>query len=106
MADTMAVQRLSISAVGVILASLVASAQSPNGGGPGAVLGIVEIPEMFFLDVEKGVYAPRAALTLYTLPDSASKPLGLSVRQRQLTKQSSTPSKRERSSTGASVGIC
>ena len=77
MADTMAVQRLSISAVGVILASLVASAQSPNGGGPGAVLGIVEIPEMFFLDDEKGVYAPRAALTLYTLPDSASKPLAV-----------------------------
>jgi hypothetical protein len=53
-------------------ASVIAFAQ-PNGGGPGPVLGIVEIPEMFFVDPNAGRYAPRAALTLYTRPDSESK---------------------------------
>jgi hypothetical protein len=66
-------QRLSISATGVMLASVIAFAQPPNGGGPGPVLGIVEIPEMFFVDPDTGGYAPRAALTLYTRPDSDSK---------------------------------
>ena len=75
MADTRGVQWLSISAAGVVLASVVASAQ-PNGG-PGPVLGIVEIPEMFYLDPDKGVYAPRAALTIYTRPDSESKVLAV-----------------------------
>jgi hypothetical protein len=71
-ADTVGVQRLSIGALGVMLASVIASAQ-PNGGGPGPVLGIVEIPEMFHVDPDKGGYAPRAALTVYTRPDSESK---------------------------------
>lgn len=65
-------QRLSICAAGATLASVIASAQ-PNGGGPGPVLGIVEIPETFHIDRDKGVYAPIAALTLYTRPDSDSK---------------------------------
>ena len=56
-----------------MLASVIAFAQPPNGGGPGPVLGIVEIPEMFFVDPNTGRYAPRAALTLYTRPDSESK---------------------------------
>jgi hypothetical protein len=56
-----------------MLASVIAFAQTPNGGGPGPVLGIVEIPEMFFVDPNTGRYAPRAALTLYTRPDSDSK---------------------------------
>jgi hypothetical protein len=55
-----------------MVASVLASAQ-PNVGGPGPVLGIVEIPEMFHVDPDKGVYAPIAALTLYTRPDSDSK---------------------------------
>jgi len=71
-AHTTKVRRLSICAIGAMLASVVASAQ-PNGGGPGPVLGIVEVPEMFYIDTEKGGYAPRAALTLYTRPDSNSK---------------------------------
>jgi hypothetical protein len=49
-----------------------ASAQ-PNGGGPGPVLGIVEIPELFYVDPDTGTYVPRAALTVYTRPDSESK---------------------------------
>lgn len=44
-----------------------------NGGGPGPVLGIVEIPELFFVDPDKGTYVPKAALTVYTRPDSESK---------------------------------
>src|SRR5262245_19178483 len=67
--------RLSICAIGVILASVIVLAQAPNGGGPGPVLGIVEIPEMFFVDPNSGQYAPRAALTLYVRPDSESKAL-------------------------------
>ena len=66
-------QRLLICATGVMLASVIAFAQPPNGGGPGPVLGIVEIPEIFFVDPNTGGYAPRAALTLYTRPDSDSK---------------------------------
>jgi hypothetical protein len=73
MVDTISVQRLLIFATAVMLASVIAFAQPPNGGGPGPVLGIVEIPEMFFVDPHTGRYAPRAALTLYTRPDSDSK---------------------------------
>lgn len=73
MADTGVVQRLSICVVSVLLASVAAFAQAPNGGGPGPVLGIVEIPDMFYTDPEKGGYAARTALTLYTRPDSESK---------------------------------
>lgn len=61
----------------MVLASLIAFAQAPNGRGPGPVLGIVEIPETFFIDPDKGQYAPRAALTLYTRPDSASDQLAV-----------------------------
>ena len=39
------------------------------------MLGIVEIPDVFFLDDEKGEYVPRAALTIYTRPDSDSQVL-------------------------------
>jgi hypothetical protein len=67
--------RLSICGTCLVLASAVMFAQPPNGGGPGPVLGIVEIPEMFFVDPISGQYAPRAALTLYTRPDSESKVL-------------------------------
>ena len=71
-ADTSDVQRLSACAVGILLTSVIAAAQ-PNGGGPGPVLGIVEIPELFHIDRDTGTYAPRAALTVYTRPDSGSK---------------------------------
>jgi hypothetical protein len=67
------VQRLSMSAIGVMLVSAITFAQAPIGGGPGPVAGIVEIPDLFFLDPSGGGYAPRAALTLYTRPDPASK---------------------------------
>lgn len=77
MADTEAVQRRIICVVGIIVASVVASAQAPNGGAPGPVLGIVEIPDVFFLDDEKGEYVPRAALTIYTRPDSDSNVLAV-----------------------------
>ena len=74
MNDTNCVQRLSLSVVAMILASVVvASAQEPNGGGPGPVLGIVEIPDLFSIDPEKGGYAPRAVITIYTRPDSGTK---------------------------------
>jgi hypothetical protein len=73
MADTLGVQRLSTCVTGVMLASVIVFAQAPNGGGPGPILGIVEIPEMFFIDPNTGAYAPRAALTLYTRPDSESR---------------------------------
>src|SRR5687767_9257158 len=66
----MDVQRLSICVTGLMLASVIVFAQAPTGGGPGPILGIVEIPEMFFIDPNSGQYAPRAALTLYTRPDS------------------------------------
>ena len=65
--------RLSICLTGVMLASLVLFAQEPNGGGPGPVLGIVEIPEMFAIDEKTGAYPRSTALTLYTRPDSDSK---------------------------------
>lgn len=77
MADTIGVRQLSFCAVGLTLASLVAFAQAPNGRGPGPVLGIVEIPEMFFVDPDTGRYAPRAALTVYTRPDSESDVLAV-----------------------------
>lgn len=63
--------RLSICGTSLVLVSAVVCAQ-PNGGGPGPVLGIVEIPEMFFVDPGSGESAPRAALTLYNRPDSTS----------------------------------
>jgi hypothetical protein len=103
MTDIVAMARLSICGTGLVLASVFMFAQPPNGGGPGPVLGIVEIPEMFFVDPNSGQYAPRAALTLYTRPDSESKVLvQISSRQR-LTAQSTATRKRERSSTVASV---
>ena len=70
--------RRAIGGASLVLASAVMSAvmsAQPNGGGPGPVLGIVEIPEMFFLDPNSGQFAPRAALTIYERPDSTSKPL-------------------------------
>ena len=57
----------------VMFGSVTTFAQAPNGGGPGPVLGIVEIPEMFSVDSQGGRYVPRAALTLYSRPDSDSK---------------------------------
>jgi hypothetical protein len=59
----------------LLLASALTFAQPPYGGAPGPVLGIVEIPEMFVIDQTVGQYAPRAVLTLYTRPDSSSRPL-------------------------------
>lgn len=75
MTDTLGMSRLSLCGIGLLLASAVMYAQ-PTGGGPGPVLGIVEIPETFFTDQE-GRYAPRAALTLYTRPDAHSKALAV-----------------------------
>ena len=72
--DTRRVRRFSICVVGAVLASVIASAQPPTGSGPGPVLGIVEIPEMFVFDDAKGGYAPFD-LTLYARPDSESKVL-------------------------------
>jgi hypothetical protein len=77
MADAVGMRRFSICAIGVMLASVIAFAQEPNGGGPGPVLGIVEIPEIFVVDSDTGRYAPRAPLTLYTRPDSDSKVVAL-----------------------------
>lgn len=75
MPDIVGMARLSICGTGVVLASVIVCAQPPNGGGPGPVLGIVEIPEVFFVDPISGQFAPRAALALYTRPDSESKVL-------------------------------
>ncbi len=75
MADIVGMARLSICLAGIVLTSLTVFAQPPNGGGPGPVLGIVEIPEMFFVDQKSGQYAPRAALAVYSGPDSESKVL-------------------------------
>lgn len=66
MADIVGMARFSICVAGIVLTSFTVFAQPPNGGGPGAVLGIVEIPEMFFVDPNTGQYAPRAALAVYT----------------------------------------
>ena len=49
----------------IVLASTIVFAQHPNGGGPGPVLGIVEIPEMFYLDPTTGQYVVRGADALY-----------------------------------------
>jgi hypothetical protein len=73
LSDTDGVQRLSLCVVAMMLALVVASAQAPNGGGPGPVLGIVEIPDLFAIDPEKGGYAPRAVITIHTGPDSGTK---------------------------------
>ena len=75
-ADNVCVERFTLFST-IVLASALALAQQPNGGGPGPVLGIVEIPEMFFLDPNTGQYVVRAALTLYTRPDSESKVLAV-----------------------------
>lgn len=91
MADIVAVTRLSVCGVGVVLVSAVICAQETNGGGPGPVLGIVEIPEMFFVDPGSGQYAPRAALTLYTRPDSESKALAQITAVRQATTTEGSP---------------
>jgi hypothetical protein len=72
-ADSIGVRPLALCLLGMVFASEVASAQLPNGGGPGPVLGIVEIPELFFIDPDKGDYAPRRVLTIYSRPDSRSK---------------------------------
>src|SRR5262245_48905505 len=69
--------RCAICVAGVVLVSVVVSAQAPNGGGPGPVLGIVEIPETFFVDPNSGERVPRSALTLYTRPDSESRVLAV-----------------------------
>jgi len=74
MADIIVVQRLSAYVVVVLLASSLASAQPPTGGGPGPVLGIVEIPKMFSLDPEVAG-APRGPVRIYTRPDYDSKML-------------------------------
>jgi hypothetical protein len=66
MTDLVAMTRLSLCGTDLVLASVVMFAQPPHGGGPGPVLGIVEIPEMFLVDPNSGQYASRAALTLYT----------------------------------------
>lgn len=50
-------------------------AQTPVGGGPGPVLGIVEIPKMFAVDKDTGLRAPQGALRLYSGPDSEGKML-------------------------------
>ena len=55
----------------LLLTPLLASAQ-PNGGGPGPVLGIVEIPKLFSIDPQTGE-RQRAALTLYARPNSGSR---------------------------------
>ena len=65
--------RLAIRAAAVTLASAVVLAQAPNGGGPGPVLGIVEIPKVFAFDQKTGRFESRGALTLYTRPDSNSR---------------------------------
>jgi hypothetical protein len=65
--------RRALSAVAVTLLSTIALAQAPTGGGPGPVLGIVEIPKIFAIDPETGRMVPRGALTLYTRPDSNSR---------------------------------
>lgn len=64
--------RLAICATALTLASAAVLAQPPNGGGPGPVLGIVEIPKMFSIDPETGLRQP-GALTVYTRPDSNSR---------------------------------
>lgn len=65
--------RPAICAAAVTLASAIVFAQPPNGGGPGPVLGIVEIPKMFAFDPDTGRLEPRGAPTLYTRPDSNSR---------------------------------
>jgi len=65
--------RMALCAAAVTLASGIVLAQAPNGGGPGPVLGIVEIPKMFAFDPKTGRLEPRGALTLYTRPDSSSR---------------------------------
>ena len=77
MADIVVMPRFAICVAGMVLASVVVSAQAPNGGGPGPVLGIVEIPETFFVDPNSGERVPRSALTLYTRPDEQSKVLAV-----------------------------
>ena len=68
--DTIGMPRLALCTTAIILVSVFAFAQ-PNGGGPGPVLGIVEIPKMFAIDPQTG-RAASGALTLYTRPDSNS----------------------------------
>jgi hypothetical protein len=73
MTDRIGMTRLAICATAVTLASAVVLAQAPNGGGPGPVLGIVEIPTMFAFDEKTGRFEARGALTLYTRPASNSR---------------------------------
>jgi hypothetical protein len=61
--------------IAVLFASSLASAQQPTGGGPGPVLGIVEIPKMFSFDPALGGAPPHGTVRIYTRPDSDSKML-------------------------------
>jgi len=72
-ADIVIMARLPICVTGLVLTSAILFAQAPNGGGPGPVLGIVELPEMFSIDPITGESAPRRELVLYTRPDSERK---------------------------------
>lgn len=64
--------RFALCATALTLASAGVLAQAPNGGGPGPVLGIVEIPKVFSIDPQTGQRV-AGALTLYVRPDSNSR---------------------------------
>ena len=59
----------------MILSSVIALAQDPIGGGPGPVVGIVEIPRMFAVDKDTGVRTTQGVLRIYVGPDSSGKML-------------------------------
>ena len=65
--------RFALCVAAFTLAAAGVLAQPPTAGGPGPVLGIVEIPKMFAIDPDTGRAEPRGALTLYTRPDFNSK---------------------------------
>jgi len=74
MTDIDGMARLSICGIGLVLASVVMFAQTPTGSGPGPILGIVEIPDMFSFDPNTGEYAPpRSSLRLFVQPNWDSK---------------------------------
>ena len=68
MSDTSCVRRFSLGIVAIMLTSVVASAQAPRGGGPGPVLGIVEIPLLFSSDPAKGD-DQRGVIGIFSRPD-------------------------------------
>jgi hypothetical protein len=72
--------RLALSAATILLATVVGLAQ-PNGGGPGPVIGIVEIPKIFTLDPQSGRYVD-GALTLYARAD-ADSPVATTITSRE-----------------------